>query len=232
MRLIPLMLSFLSAALMVSGCTGEEEVEVPGAGSPTGEGIVVRVSGMLKDGRAAGSEHGRLRLKFNLGEAVVSEKVWLELTAEGVEVGEGPGSKEFDLSPGLYSGRVSYVEDGHVEKGKGMVSGLRIHAGKTSDYKVYLDVPVGRLHMDFTQLGSTGESVSIAEQVQLAVHRAGEQQESPVWEGLATYAWNMRGICMEYAWNMHGTCMEYAWNMHGTWMEYAWKLDPLCNYLK
>lgn len=186
MRLIPLMLSFLSAALMVSGCTAEEEVEVPDIGSPTGEGIVVRVSGVLKEGQAAGSEQGRLRLKFNLGGSVVSEKVWLELTAEGVEVGEGPGNKEFDLSPGLYSGRVSYLEDGHVEKAKGVVSGLRIHAGKTSDYKVYLDVPIGRLHMDFTQLGRTGERVSIAEQVQLAVHWADEQQGSPVWEGLAT----------------------------------------------
>jgi hypothetical protein len=182
------MLSFLSAALLIVGCGGDEAAELPDAGDPRGEGIVGRVSGMLKDGQGVEPERGRMRLEFNLGEAVVTEKVWLELTTEGVDIGEGPGNKEFDLSPGLYSARVSYVEDSHVDKAKGVLSALRVHAGMISDYKVYLDVPIGRLQMDFTQLNRTGKRVSIAEQVPLAVHRAGDQQGIPVWEGLATEA--------------------------------------------
>jgi len=186
MRLIPLILSLLSAALLFSGCAGEEKVDALDAGTPRGEGIVVRVSGMLNAGAEGEPERGRMRLHFNLGEAVVTEKVWLELTTEGVDIGEGPGNKEFDLAPGLYSARVSYVEGSHVDKAKGVLSALRVHAGMTSDYKVYLDVAIGRLHMDFTQVDRTGQRVSIAEQVQLAVHRAGDQQGTPVWEGLAT----------------------------------------------
>jgi hypothetical protein len=186
MRTIPLMLMCLGAALLLASCGGEEAVDEVDAGDPSGVGIVARVSGMLQDSAGAEPSRGRVRLQFILGDAVVTDSVWLELTTQGVDIGEGPGSKEFDLAPGLYSARVSYVEASHLKKEKGVLSGLRVHPGKTSDYKVYLDVPIGRLRMDFTQLGRGGETISIAEQVQLAVHKAGDQQGTPVWEGLAT----------------------------------------------
>jgi hypothetical protein len=186
MRLTPLALLILGSSLWVLACGDEEVVVVPDAGDPTGEGIVTKVSGIVLERAGTDPAAGVLNLKFVLGDEDVTKNVWLELSSGGIDVLEGPGSQQFELSPGLYSARVSYREDSHVEKAKGLLSGLKVNVGLTSSYKIYLDVPLGRLRMNFTQLSNSGETVSIADQIQLAVHRSGDQQGVPVWLGSAT----------------------------------------------
>jgi len=186
MSRLPLWIPVLSLLSFFVACGGTDGGDVPDAGSPAAEGMAVSVTGLVTDSKPSDAGDGGLQFKFVLGEQTISQKVSVQLSQDGQVVKEGTGDEAFSLAPGLYSASLTYRESDQLPPSSGVLSKLKVNEGATTSYKVGLDVPLGRLRMEFRQLGAGGSSTVVSEQVDLTVYRSGGDGDVVFWEGPAS----------------------------------------------
>ncbi len=176
------------ALLGLWGCGGGDggAPAVPlSAGSPAGEGIVTAITGSVvpKEGLTEGQ--GSLRFDVSHTDRLVNKSVDIEIKdAAGTVVATVQGNEQMDLAAGSYSAAVSYDENERLNGYKGSVTGLVVHAGHETGYKIGVEAPFGLLRMRF----SDGEE-SLSEKTTLTVYRANDNPElvvGPAWSGPAT----------------------------------------------
>lgn len=174
--------------LLLPACGGGEKAGPTGPvdpGNPTGEGIVKSVEGSAKPTDEFGEGKGGVVFDVSHTDRLVNKSVEIDVKdASGNTVGKVAGNEPLTLAPGTYSAVLDYDENDLVKNFAGTLSGLVVHPGHLTTYRVGVEAPIGVLKMRF----SDGEE-NLSEQVTLTVYNAGDDPElvvGPVWEGPAS----------------------------------------------
>ena len=178
------LLLLLSISLLACG-GGDDTPQGPrDAGTPTGEGIVSGVRGVVKDGGTHAEGQGSLELEVSHTDRLINQKVKVfVLDAAGAEVAKGEGNQAFPLPAGTYSANMVYTETESAGPYEGSLSGLIVHANGATEYAVDVKAPVGLLRMKF----SDGKD-NVSDKVNITVYKNSDDPElvlGPIYDGPA-----------------------------------------------
>ena len=170
----------------LAGCGGGDETPaVPlDAGSPTGDGIVKTIAGSVRAMDGATEGEGGLQFEISHTDRLVNKGATLEFRdAAGNASGKVKGNAVINLPAGVYTASLVYDENERLKGYKGSLTGLVVHSGSQTEYKVGVEAPIGILMMRF----SDGTN-SLNDDVKLTIFRSVDDPElvvGPVWSGPA-----------------------------------------------
>jgi len=181
----------LALALLMAGCGGDDKVDkTADAGDPDGAGIVTSVTGTVNTLESPIEEgKGQILLDLFHTDRAINQKVKVKLI--GVEPNnsaKGEGNQDFTLSPGLYTGEISYSESDLAGGFEGTLTGLKVSAGVQTRYAVKVKAPVGLLRFRFSRVvPRQREPQRVTDVSELEIFRDGDDMDltGSFWKGPA-----------------------------------------------
>jgi hypothetical protein len=170
----------------LAGCGGGDKT--PAAplevGTPTGDGIVKKVEGVLAPQAAAAEGQGSVKFDVFHTDRLVNDKVTIELRdGAGNLARKLAGNETAEVPAGPYTAALTYDENERLQGYKGSLAALVVHPGQLTTYKVGIEAPIGILKMKFTD-----GTENLSDKVKLTIFRSVDDPElvvGPVWEGMA-----------------------------------------------
>lgn len=181
-----LMLLVGATLFTLAGCGGGDDTPAPplDAGAPAGDGIITTIAGAVS--ATEGEPEGQGSLKFDVShtDRLVNGSSTIELRdGAGNAAGKVQGNEAINLAAGEYTASLRYDENERLNGYKGSMSGLVVHPGHQTEYKVGIEAPIGLLMMRFSD-----GTESLSDDVKLTVFRSVDDPElvvGPVWSGPA-----------------------------------------------